>query len=194
MEFTHTFHATDRAAWRTWLGKHHATEKDVWLVYDKAGSGLPCITYEESVEEALCFGWIDSLIQNIDERRHARKFTPRREGSAWSDSNKRRVLKAIAEGRMTPAGMAKVDFPLEAPPKPPVRAEITIPAWLALGLQADPQAWENFNALPPSHQKRYIGWLSAAKREETRQKRLEEAIRLLLEKKRLGIGPGEVRK
>ena len=83
---------------------------------------------------------------------------------------------------------------LDAPPEPSGNAEITIPAWLALGLQANPKAWENFNALPPSHQKRYIGWLSSAKREETRQKRLQEAIHLLLERKRLGIGPGEVRK
>ena len=194
MELKCTFDAPDRAGWRAWLARNHATQPEVWLIYHKAGSGQPSIRYEDSVEEALCFGWVDSLVQNIDALSHARKFTPRRPGSAWSEANKRRAAKAIAEGRMTPAGLARIDFPLDSAPAHPAPREITIPAWLVLGLQTSPQAWKNFCALPPSHQQRYVGWLSSARREATRQKRLQEALTLLEANRRLGIGPGEVRK
>jgi uncharacterized protein YdeI (YjbR/CyaY-like superfamily) len=194
MELTKTFHAPNRAAWRAWLEQHHATENEVWLVYYKAGSGQSSVPYEDSVEEALCFGWIDSLIQKIDEQRYARKFTPRRPGSAWSDSNKRRVAKVIAEGRMTEAGLARVDYPLDTPIPVAAKKELAVPDWLAEGLKISPLASKNFEKLPPSHQRRYIGWISSAKRDETRLKRIREAIALLEGNKRLGIGPDEVRK
>jgi uncharacterized protein YdeI (YjbR/CyaY-like superfamily) len=192
MELIHTFYAPDRETWRRWLEQHHANSKEVWLIYYKAHTGQSSVSYEDSVEEALCFGWVDSLIQKIDEERYARKFTPRRPGSEWSETNKRRVAKVIAEGRMTPAGLAKIDYPLDAPPA--ARKEQALPDWLVTGLQASPLAWENFSKLPPSHQRRYVLWLSDAKKEETRQKRLGEAIVLLEQKKRIGIGPGEVSK
>jgi len=151
------------------------------------------VPYEDSVEEALCFGWVDSLIQKIDEERYARKFTPRRIDSVWSETNKRRVAKVIAEGRMTPAGLAKVTYPLDEVPAVE-KQEMLVPDWLAAGLQASPQAWENFCKLPPSHQRRYVGWITSAKKEETQQKRVGEAIELLEQNKRIGMGPGEVRK
>jgi uncharacterized protein YdeI (YjbR/CyaY-like superfamily) len=151
MELTQTFHAADRKAWRVWLEQNHADAAEVWLVYFKTHARQPCVTYEESVEEALCFGWVDSLIQKIDEERYARKFTPRRMDSAWSETNKRRVAKVIAEGRMTPAGLTKVTFPLDVAPSIE-KQEMLIPDWLAAGLQASPRAWENFCQLPPSHQ------------------------------------------
>jgi uncharacterized protein YdeI (YjbR/CyaY-like superfamily) len=179
MEPTPSFHAPDQAAWRAWLEQHGAHEKEIWLVYTKAKTGIPSISYEESVEEALCFGWVDSLIKNIDEQRHARKFTPRRPGSAWSDSNKRRVAKVIAEGRMTPAGLAKIDYPLETPPPPPAKKELVVPDWLAAGLQASPPAWASFLALPLTQRRRYVAWLASAKRPETRRQRLQKAIGML---------------
>lgn len=185
MELTHTFHAPDRETWRGWLEQHHADEKEVWLVFYKVHTGRACVSYEESVEEALCFGWIDSLVQRIDEDRYAQKFTPRRIGSAWSDTNKRRVAKVIAEGRMTPAGLAKITFPLDAPPPPPAKKELVVPDWIAAGLQTSPLAWENFSKLPPSHQKRYVAWLSSGKKEETRQKNLQKAIKMLERNERL---------
>ena len=180
----------------------------------KVHTGQPCIPYEDSVEEALCFGWIDSLIQRIDEQRYARKFTPRRAGSAWSDTNKRRVAKVIREGRgsslphgsdmalcdwnpparMTAAGLAKIDYPLEEPPPAPKRKELVLPVWLVEGLKTSPQAWENFEKLPPSHQRRYAGWISDAKQEATRQRRIQEAIRMLEKNERLGISPPKVKK
>jgi hypothetical protein len=113
MKITQTFTAPDRASWRNWLSENGASESEVWLVYFKAATGKPSITYEESLEEALCFGWVDSIIQKIDEESYARKFNPRRQGSKWSELNKHLVAKLIREGRMTAAGMAKVDFPLE---------------------------------------------------------------------------------
>jgi uncharacterized protein YdeI (YjbR/CyaY-like superfamily) len=138
---------------------------------------------------------VDSLIQKIDEEKYARKFTPRKTGSEWSDVNRRLVAKLVREGRMTEAGLARVDFPLPDVDAPrPRLPSLPLPDWLEAGLKASPHAWENFEKLPPSHQRRYIGWISDAKREETRQKRIREAIALLEVSKRLGIGPGEVRK
>ncbi|HVM71379.1 MAG TPA: hypothetical protein VMT91_06440, partial [Anaerolineales bacterium] len=87
MKITQTFSAPDRATWRNWLAEHGASEREVWLVYYKAGTGLPTISYQDSLEEALCYGWVDSIIQKIDEEKYARKFTPRKPGSKWSELN-----------------------------------------------------------------------------------------------------------
>src|SRR5215469_16672255 len=103
-------HATTRSEWRRWLAENHDREKDgIWLVYHKRETGSPTLEYEESVEEALCFGWIDSIIKRIDAGKYCRKFTPRKDGSAWSSSNKKRVEKLVNEGRMTKFGQAKID-------------------------------------------------------------------------------------
>ena len=185
MQLTQTFHASDRSTWRAWLEENHASAREVWLIYDKSRTGQPCISYEESVEEALCFGWIDSLIHSIDNDRYARKFTPRRTGSPWSETNKRRVSKIIAERRMTPAGLAKIDYPLDEPPPAKVKSELVIPEWISLGLKPSAAAWENFCNLPPSHKKRYLAWLTSAKKEETRLRNLEKAIRMLEQNMRL---------
>jgi len=188
MEMTKTTSAANRSEWRAWLAQHHATEAEVWLVYYKQESGKPSVTYLESLEEALCFGWIDSLIQKIDEQKYARKFTPRRPGSKWSDLNKHLVAKLVREGRMTGAGLATVDFSLpEADALRPKRPELPLPDWLKAGLMTSPTAWENFNRLPPSHKREYITWISDAKKEETRQRRIREAIRMLEKNERLGM-------
>ena len=188
MKITQTFTAPDRATWRDWLSEHAATEKEVWLVYYKAGTGKPSLSYNDSLEEALCFGWVDSIIQKIDEEKYARKFTPRKLGSKWSELNKHLVAKLVKQGRMTEAGMAKVDFSLqEAPSARPKRPELPLPDWLKAGLMTSPKAWENFSNLPPSHRRNYILWVSDAKREETRQRRIEEAIQRLEKNETLGL-------
>jgi uncharacterized protein YdeI (YjbR/CyaY-like superfamily) len=195
MDMTRTFTAPDRAAWRTWLAGHASTDVEIWLVYFKKHTGKRTVSYLDSLEEALCFGWVDSLIQRIDDDRYARKFTPRKTGSEWSEVNRRLAAKLIREGLMTEAGLARVDFSLpEVEPARQRPAEMPMPGWLKAGLRTSPLAWENFEKLPPSHQRRYTAWISDAKREETRQKRIREAIALLEGNKRLGIGPGEVRK
>lgn len=185
MQLTHTFHSPDISTWRAWLAEHHDTSNEVWLIYFKNQTRQACISYEASVEEALCFGWVDSLIKKIDSDRYARKFTPRRAGSAWSETNKRRVAKVISEGRMTAAGLAKVSYPLDSAPASLVKQELVVPEWIMHGLQVNPVAWQNFSTLPPSHKKRYIGWLSSAKKDETRQRNLQKAIRMLEDNIRL---------
>jgi uncharacterized protein YdeI (YjbR/CyaY-like superfamily) len=188
MKITQTFMAPDRTAWHEWLVKNggHATE--IWLVYYKGATGKASISYNDSLEEALCFGWVDSIIQKIDEEKYARKFTPRKAGSKWSELNKHLVAKLIQEGRMTEAGMARVEFPLsEAPAKRPVRPELPLPDWLQEGLKASQKAWEYFSKLPPSHRRNYILWISDAKKEETRQRRIREVIGRLEKNERLGL-------
>ena len=188
MKITQTFHAPDRATWREWLAEHGDQETEVWLIYHKAGTGKPSISYADSLEEALCFGWVDSIIQKIDEEKYARKFNPRRIGSKWSELNKHLVAKLVQEGRMTEAGLAKVDFSIsEALVAPPKRPELPLPDWLKAGLMTSPKAWENFSKLPPSHRRNYIGWISDAKKEETRQRRIQEAIGRLEKNETLGL-------
>lgn len=106
MEITETLHANSREEWRAWLEDHHATNKEIWLVSYKKATGKPRITYEEAIEEALCFGWIDSTGKSIDAERTALRFTPRRPKSNWVEANKARARRLIASGRMTPAGLA----------------------------------------------------------------------------------------
>jgi uncharacterized protein YdeI (YjbR/CyaY-like superfamily) len=188
MKMPQTFTAPNRATWREWLAGHGASESEIWLVYYKASTGKATISYEDSLEEALCFGWVDSLIQKIDEQKYARKFTPRKPGCKWSELNKHLVAKLIKEGRMTEVGLAKADFPLEeAASTRPKRPELPLPDWLKEGLMTSPKAWENFSKLPHSHRRNYILWVSEAKREETRQKRIKEAIGRLEKNETLGL-------
>jgi uncharacterized protein YdeI (YjbR/CyaY-like superfamily) len=194
MQITETFTPTCRADWRDWLSQNGASAAEIWLVYYKKATGKPSLTYQEALEEALCFGWIDGIRQRMDEERYAQRFTPRRPRSAWSETNKRLAARLFDEGRMTPAGLAGIDFPLEqGESKPPIKKDVPLPDWMETALKGHPSAWEYFNSLPPSHCKRYIGWITSAKREETRMARLEKAIALLEQGKRIGIGPGEVR-
>jgi uncharacterized protein YdeI (YjbR/CyaY-like superfamily) len=180
--------AAHRSEWRNWLEIFHASQNEVWLVYYKKECGKPTVTYLESLEEALCFGWIDGLIRKIDDEKYARRFSPRRTGSKWSEVNKHLVAKLIKEGRMTDAGLATVNFPLpDADAPKPKRAELPLPDWLKEGLMTNPRAWENFSNLPPSHRREYIAWISDAKKEETRQRRIREAILTLEKNKQLGM-------
>jgi uncharacterized protein YdeI (YjbR/CyaY-like superfamily) len=180
----------DSASWHAWLHDHHASESVAWLVYHKQASGQPSIDYETSVEEALCFGWIDSIIQKIDEQHYARKFTPRTNTVKWSESNRRRVRKLIGEGRMTPAGMDKVTFDLDQvevdSPWPP-RPILEFTPELVQVFQTDEAAWKFFNTFPPSERRNVTGWIMSAKREETRLRRLDEAMSLFAQGQRLGL-------
>ncbi len=180
-----------RREWREWLEKHHETEKEIWLIYYKKHTDKPRVPYDDAVEEALCYGWIDSIVKRIDDERYAQKFTPRANTTKWSELNVKRIKQLIKDGKMTEAGMAKIDKGvLDGTIKPvtkPFPKELTIPPEIEAALSADPVVWKNFNALAPSHKKNYIGWISSAKREETRRRRLEEAIELLAQNKKLGL-------
>jgi hypothetical protein len=108
-------------SWRAWLAKNHASEREVWVIFPKKHTGEKCMSYEDSVEEALCHGWIDSIIKRIDDQTYARKFTPRTDNLNWSDVNKRRVAKCIREGRMTEIGLAKIAYENVEHPSPKPR-------------------------------------------------------------------------
>jgi len=189
MEIKSSLTVTTRAAWRAWLEEHHATEREVWLIFYKQSSRQPSLDYGDARDEALCFGWIDSIIQKIDAERYARKFTQRANTEKWSEVNLRRMAVLIAEGRMTPAGLAKLGSAQPIAPSTPRAAlkPLEIPPEVEQTLRAHPQAWENFCKLPPSHRKRYLGWALDAKREETRQKRLREVIEVLEKGEPLGM-------
>jgi uncharacterized protein YdeI (YjbR/CyaY-like superfamily) len=102
-------YVTSAEEWRAWLQANHAVEKEVWLTFYKKHTGIPSLTFEEAAEEALCFGWIDSVMKRIDDEKYVLRHTPRKKGSNWSEVNKRRVAKLIEQGRMTEAGLAKID-------------------------------------------------------------------------------------
>lgn len=177
-------------AWRTWLAQHHATEREIWLVFFKKTTGKPSIDYGRSVEEALCFGWIDSLTKNIDDEKYARKFTPRNAESLWSESNKERVSKMLEQGRMAESGKAVVAeakkrglWQKSAQPN----ISYDLPPEFQQSLKKHKKAATYFQKLAPSYQKQYIGWIAVARRPETRAKRIRESIVLLEKGQKLGM-------
>ena len=183
MKITKSCTPRNQKDWHKWLEKNHNRESEVWLVYFKPASGKFNLDYESSVEEALCFGWIDSIIQKIDENSYARKFNPRRLNSQWSETNKRRVLKVIRDGRMMEAGLAKVTFDVEdvqvSQPKAK-RPAVEMPESIERALRSNAQAWETFQKISPSLKRNYILWLSNAKKSATFEKRLQLLIEEVL--------------
>ena len=179
---------TTREEWRAWLVEHHASESEIWLVYHKQASGKPRIPYEDAVEEALCFGWIDSIVRRLDEHRFAQKFTPRSAKSQWSDLNRARFAKVVKEGRMTPAGLARSPSSPGANARERPRVPATVaPGYLVRALTRHPAARTYFESLAPSHRRAYSMWIETAKKEETRQRRLAEALKLLARNEKLGL-------
>jgi uncharacterized protein YdeI (YjbR/CyaY-like superfamily) len=162
--------------WRRWLDKHHASSPGVWLVFYKDHTGVKSLPYEDSVREALCFGWVDSLIKRLDDDRYARKFSPRKPTSKWSDSNRQRWAELKANGRLCPPGLAAAPTGNSSAAKPRIPE---LPAYIARALKANSRAWSCFRNLAPSHRRHFVGWIHIAKRPETRQRRIRESIALL---------------
>jgi uncharacterized protein YdeI (YjbR/CyaY-like superfamily) len=162
------------------LRHHHRTSPGVWLVYHKKGSGIPSVSYAEAVEEALCFGWIDSKIHAIDSLRYRQIFTPRKPRSTWSKLNKRRVAALIRGKRMTAAGMAKITAARkDGSWKSLDEVEnLRMPAELTRALAADTQARQYFEEFSDSARKLIIRWITSAKRPETRLKRIRTTVSL----------------
>jgi len=179
-----------RGQWRSWLEKHHDREKELWLIFYKKHTGRTGLAYEEAVQEALCFGWIDGILKRIDDEKHTIRFSPRRKNSIWSQTNKKRVARMIAEMRMTEAGLAKVAAAKrngQWENASVQRPTPEIPSELNQALAGNKAARENFENLAPSYRRQYIWWIAIAKRAETRRKRVVEAVRLLAENKKLGM-------
>lgn len=179
------FEAKDRKEWRDWLQKNHLTSPGIWLVYYKKNSGKSGVSYDEAVEEALSFGWIDSKVNALDEDRYMQVFTPRKPRSIWSKLNKERVKKIIEEGIITPAGLEKIeaakkdgswDFLDDID-------DLIIPDDLKKVLNANYPAKENFEAFTDSIKKQILYWIKTAKRPQTRKNRIEKVVTLAAENK-----------
>ena len=171
-------HADDRATWRAWLEANHATASGAWLVTWRARSGRVGLDYEAAVEEALCFGWVDSTAGRVDDERGKLYFAPRRPRSVWAASNKARVERLIASGRMGPAGLAAIERAkangswtmLDSVERLEVSPD------LAVALEARPPAAANFAAWPPSIRKQALGTIAQAVRPETRLERIRRVV------------------
>ncbi len=165
---------SDRGAWREWLENNHALGPGIWVVFYKKGAGKQTMKYEESVEEAICFGWVDSRKRRLDDRRYALMFTPRNPRSPWSRTNKERVRRLVASGMMAEAGMACIEEarrngawaaydPIE---------DLVVPEDLAVALAGRRSARENFEGLTVSARKSVLWWIATARRSDTRARRI----------------------
>jgi uncharacterized protein YdeI (YjbR/CyaY-like superfamily) len=167
------------AEWRAWLEEHHDSESELLVGFYKSGSGRPSLTWPESVDHALCFGWIDGMRRRIDDESYAIRFTPRKRGSIWSKVNIGKVAQLKEAGLMRPAGLAA--FEARSEERSGVYSfEQERPAELRKEyeerLRADAAAWEWFNAQPPWYRKAAVHWVTSAKRGQTRERRMADLI------------------
>ena len=172
------FHAESRAAWRAWLAAHHESERGVWLCSWKKPTGRPACPYPEAVEEALCFGWIDSTVNSLDDERGLQLMTPRKPKSSWTRLNKQRVADMEAAGLMADAGRRAVEV---------AQAngywtlfdqveDLIEPPDLAAALDAVPEARSCWDGFPASPRKMMLGWVVTAAKDETRQRRIAAIV------------------
>ncbi len=172
------FYARSRAEWRAWLEAHHATEAGVWLIYYKQHSNQPRVEYDEAVEEALCFGWIDSRPNALDDERYMQLFTPRKAKSPWSKSNKERVEKLIEQGLMAPAGLTVIEAAKRDGSWNAYDAieSLVVAEDFQAALEANPAALKHFEAFSNSTKKQILWYIESAKRPETRAKRIQQIV------------------
>ena len=180
-----TLDVRSRREWRRWLKENHDSTSEIWLVFHKLHTGVPSLGYDDAVEEALCFGWIDSIVRRLDDARYARKFTPRKADSKWSTINRRRYADLASRGLLAAPGLKRP--PTGRSGDAPRRTVWPLPLYMEEALKANPRAWKHFEQLAPSYRRMYIGWIDSAKRDETKQKRLREALSLLAAGKKLGL-------
>jgi uncharacterized protein YdeI (YjbR/CyaY-like superfamily) len=179
-----TLRVVSRQQWRKWLNAHHASSPGIWLVFYKAHTGARNISIDDMVREALCFGWIDSLVKRLDEDRYAIKVTPRKPTSKWSDLNRKRWAELKASGQLAPSGLAAAPTKNTYAPRPVIPI---LPAYIARALKGNSGAWTFFRALPPTERRNFVVWIHIAKRPETRARRIRESIALLAAGKKLGL-------
>jgi len=171
----------DRKDWRAWLNKNYKTEKEIWLVYYKKTTGKPRIEYNDAVEEALCFGWIDSTVRKLDKEWFAQRFTPRNPRSGYSQSNKERLQKLIADGKIMKDVLASLGNFSEG--------KLEIPKDILKAIKANKEAWKNFQNFSESYKRIRIAFIDGArKRPEEFQKRLNYFIEMTEKNKQFGFG------
>lgn len=183
------FHPLSRGEWRAWLAENHDKSGGIWFVYFKKASGKPRVTYDEAVEEALCFGWIDSLPRKLDETRSKLLFTPRKKKSVWSKPNKERVARLIASGAMTEIGLAKIEQAKADGSWDALTASdnLEIAEDLQKAFDANQKAETNFHTFPNGVKKAILSWVSSAKRAETRAARIAKLVRMAAQNKRVNF-------
>jgi uncharacterized protein YdeI (YjbR/CyaY-like superfamily) len=191
MELGETLYVTNRKKWRAWLAKNHKTKIEIWLVYPKKATGKTRIPYNDAVEEALCYGWIDSIQKTMDAGRNAQRFSPRRKGSALSPMNKERIRRLIAAKKMTKAGMESIAHHLTDLKPTSVTKQLIafkLPDDIRERLEQDPVVWKNYQRFPQSYKRIRIGWIDGARnRPEEFEKRLNYFIKMTGKGKRFGM-------
>lgn len=181
MEVGKTLYLVNRKDWRLWLLKNHNKEKEIWLVYYRKSSGKSRISYNDAVDEALCFGWIDGILKNIDEEKFAQRFTPRRPNSVLSELNKERIRKLIDRKSMTPQGLNAVRHVFDKNQKFIIASDI-----LKI-LKQDPEVWKNFQKFSNSYKRIRIGWIESARiRPEVFKLRLGYFLKMTSKNKKYG--------
>ena len=174
-----TIYCKDKDDWRAWLELNHTTEKDIWLIYFKKHTKRKTVFYTDAVDEALCYGWIDSIVRTIDDETYMQRFSPRKDKSVWSLVNTDKVKRLIKEKKMTPAGMRLVEIAKkngEWDKAYSLKVKVEMPIELEEALKANQFAFENFYKFANSYQQAYIRWIIKAKRAETTQRRIDAVV------------------
>jgi uncharacterized protein YdeI (YjbR/CyaY-like superfamily) len=181
VNITKTLHVTNRKDWRKWLHEHHKIEKDIWLVYYKKETGKPRIAYNDAVEEALCFGWIDSTLKSLDEQRSAQRFSPRKPKTPYSAANKERLRKLIKQRKVIKEVRETLgDLPDE---------KFEIPKDILEEIKANEDAWEHFQKFSAAYKRIRIGFIEGARNRPAEfKKRLRYFIKMTEKNKMYGFG------
>ena len=188
MKVGKTLYVTTRAEWRRWLRANHETAGEIWLIYYKKASGKRRVPYNDAVDEALCYGWIDSLLKPIDADRYAQRFSPRRPTSRLSAMNRERVRRLIASGRMTRFGLESIKHAFDHKSDTKPRPKWEVPNDILRRLKRDRTVWRNFQRFPASYQRIRIGWIVAARRRrDVFEQRLGYFLKMTARNKRFGM-------
>ncbi len=181
MEIGEKLDVPTRSAWRAWLNRNHTRKKEIWVVLHAKASGKPSLAYNDAVDEALCFGWIDSIVKKVGVHSRAQRFTPRREGSPVSEMNKARARRLVREGRMTPAGRVALGSALR-------RERLVVAPDVRRALRAEPGAWARFEKLPTAYKRIRLGFIEGARgRPDVFATRLRYFVRMTAQAKRYGM-------
>ncbi|MBI4021658.1 MAG: YdeI/OmpD-associated family protein [Candidatus Aenigmarchaeota archaeon] len=187
MDIGKTLYVTERKTWRAWLSTHHKTADEIWLVFYRKDSGKPRISYDDAVLEALCYGWIDSIVKKLDNESFVQRFSPRKSNSVLSQMNKERVRELIAQKKMTKAGLVAIAHVYD--PKTDKKEEFIIPPGILKALRADKDAWKNFQKMPESYKRIRVAYVESRKRHGIAiyQKALKNLVTMTAQNKRIGF-------